>query len=73
MLKSQKQMESVKKSPEYLRCAQQEQLGYPLAPVCEMARHQASSIDEVRTNFFRNKFFKQVWRSLNKFGKILTS
>ena len=48
MLKSQKQMESVKKSPEYLRCAQQEQLGYPLAPVCEMARHQASSIDEVK-------------------------
>jgi hypothetical protein len=49
MIKSEKQQESVRTSPEFLRCAQQEQLGYPLAPICESARHQASAIDEFRT------------------------
>jgi len=49
MIKSGKQIEAVRKSPEFLRCKEQEQLGRPLAPVCEIVRHQAASVDEIST------------------------
>ena len=49
LTKSQQQIESVRTSPEFLRCTQEEQLERPLADVCELARHQAASVDEVNT------------------------
>merc|ERR1711862_419472 len=49
MLKSQKQIEAVRTSPEFVQCAEQIQLGQPLSQICEIIRHQAASIDEVRS------------------------
>jgi hypothetical protein len=48
MLKTQEQITSVKQSPEYLLCLEQERLGLKLTSVCEFIRHQAASIDELR-------------------------
>ena len=47
MVKTEQQKESVRTSPEFLRCTQEEQLGRPLSEVCELVRHQAASVDEV--------------------------
>lgn len=49
MAKSSEQKESVRQSPEYQRCTQVEQEGKKLSNVCEFARHQAASIDELQT------------------------
>ena len=48
MIKSQQQIESVRKSPEFQRCQQMEQEGRKLTNVCEFSRHQAASIDEIK-------------------------
>ena len=47
LTKTEQQKESVRTSPEFLRCTQEEQLDRPLAEVCELVRHQAASVDEV--------------------------
>ena len=47
LVKTEQQKESVRTSPEFLRCTQEEQLEHPLAEVCELVRHQAASVDEV--------------------------
>ena len=47
LVKSEQQIESVRNSPEFLRCTQEEQLGRPFADVCELVRHQATFVDEV--------------------------
>ena len=47
LVKSEQQIESVRNSPEFLRCTQEEQLGRPFAEVCELVRHQAAFVDEV--------------------------
>ena len=52
LVKSEQQKEAVRTSPEFLRCTQEEQLERPLADVCELARHQAASVDEVNTKRF---------------------
>merc|ERR1719431_45329 len=49
MIKTEQQKEAVRTSPEFLRCTQEEELEHPLAEVCELVRHQAASVDEVRT------------------------
>lgn len=49
MIKSQEQIEAVRNSPEFLRCTEQVKLGLPLSHVCEITRHQATSIDEIRS------------------------
>merc|ERR1712025_308284 len=49
LVKTEQHKESVRTSPEFLRCTQEEQLMNPLAEVCELVRHQAASVDEVRT------------------------
>jgi len=49
MKKTESQKESVRRSPEYLRCSEEEQQGKRLANVCEFTRHQAASIDEMKT------------------------
>ena len=48
LVKSEQQIESVRNSPEYLRCTQEEQLERPFADVCEVSRHQAASVDKVK-------------------------
>ena len=48
LIKSEQQIESVRNSPEFLRCTQEEQLGRPFADVCELVRHQAAHVDEVK-------------------------
>jgi len=48
MIKTEQLKEAVHTSPEFLRCTQEEQLN-PVADVCELVRHQAASVDEVRT------------------------
>jgi len=50
LVKTEQHKESVRTSPEFLRCTQEEQLENPLAEVCELVRHQAASVDEVRTD-----------------------
>ena len=47
LTKTEQQKESVRTSPEFLRCTQEEQLERPLSEVCELVRHQAASVDEV--------------------------
>ena len=47
LIKSEQQKESVRTSPNFLRCTQEEQLERPLSDVCELVRHQAASVDEV--------------------------
>lgn len=49
MTKTESQKEAVRRSPEYLRCSMEEQTGKILANVCEFTRHQAASIDEMKT------------------------
>merc|ERR1712142_1102317 len=49
LIKSEEQKQSVRASPEYLRCIQEEQLEHPLSAECELVRHQAASVDEIRT------------------------
>jgi hypothetical protein len=48
LVKSQEQKESVRRSPEWKRCSEEEQNGKKLADICEKSRHQAASVDEVR-------------------------
>ena len=48
LVKSEQQKEAVRISPEFLHCTQEEQLERPLADVCELVRHQAASVDEVK-------------------------
>ena len=48
MVKTEAQMQAIRASPEFLRCTQEEQLGRPLSEVCELVRHQAASVDEVK-------------------------
>merc|ERR1719219_1104429 len=49
MIKTEQLKEAVHTSPEFLRCTQEEQREHPLAEVCELVRHQAASVDEIRT------------------------
>merc|ERR1712142_615998 len=49
LIKSEQQKQSVRASPEYLRCIQEEQLEHPPSAECELVRHQAASVDEIRT------------------------
>merc|ERR1711935_1238398 len=49
MIKSPEQIQAVRNSPEFLRCTEQVKLGQPLSHVCEITRHQATSIDEIRS------------------------
>ena len=46
--KSEEQRESVRKSPEYLRCEAHEQQSMVLSPTCMKVRHQASSFDRIK-------------------------
>ena len=58
LVKSEQQIESVRNSPEFLHCTQEEQLGRPFAEVCELVRHQAAFVDEVNNQIF---FFALQW------------
>jgi len=58
LVKSEQQIESVRNSPEFLHCTQEEQLGHPFADVCEVVRHQAASVDEVRTELVIPAYFR---------------
>ena len=58
LVKSEQQIESVRNSPEFLHCTQEEQLGHPFADVCEVVRHQAASVDEVSNKMI---FFAFQW------------
>ena len=58
LLKTEQQTESVRNSPEFLRCTQEEHLGRPFADVCESIRHQAASVDEVSNKMI---FFAFQW------------
>merc|ERR1719315_886519 len=60
LVKTEQQKESVRTSPEFLRCTQEEQLEHPLAEVCEFVRHQAASIDEVRTEMIIPAFLRRL-------------
>ena len=57
LVKTEQQKESVRTSPEFLRCTQEEQLEHPLAEVCELVRHQAASIDEVNHCLQKRSWF----------------
>jgi len=57
ILKSQEQMRSVKLSPEYLRCKEQELEGKVLSNVCEYTRHQAASVDKLEAEIKFPTFF----------------
>jgi len=60
MVKTEQQKESVRTSPEFLRCTQEERLEHPLAEVCELVRHQAASVDEVRTEMIIPAFLRRL-------------
>jgi len=60
MVKTEQQKETVRRSPEFLRCTQEEQLERPLAEVCELVRHQAASVDEVRTEMIIPAFLHRL-------------
>merc|ERR1712002_1337230 len=60
MIKTEELKEAVRTSPEFLRCTQQEQLEHPLAEVCELVRHQAASVDEVRTEMVIPAFLRRL-------------
>jgi len=64
MVKSEEQKRSVRSSPEYQRCNQIEQEGKKLVNVCEFTRHQAASIDELKTEV-------QMPRSMYKYPTLL--
>jgi len=59
LVKSEQQKEAVRTSPEFLRCTQEEQLERPLADVCELVRHQAASVDEVRTELVVASYLRE--------------
>jgi len=48
MVKSEEQKQAIMQSPEFQRCSLLEQQGHPLAEVCELTRHQATSIDQIQ-------------------------
>merc|ERR1711962_1065383 len=60
MVKTESQRQAVRASPEFLRCTQEEQLGRPLSEVCELVRHQAASVDEVRTELVIPTFLHKL-------------
>merc|ERR1719244_2393025 len=60
MIKTEQLKEAVRTSPEFLRCTQEEQLEHPLAEVCELVRHQAASVDEVRTEMVIPAFLPRL-------------
>merc|ERR1719495_607663 len=60
MIKTEQLKESVRTSPEFLRCTQEEHLEHPLAEVCELVRHQAASVDEVRTEMVIPAFLPRL-------------
>merc|ERR1711936_821915 len=60
MVKTESQRQAVRASPEFLRCTQEEQLGRPLSEVCELVRHQAASVDEVRTELVIPTFLRKL-------------
>ena len=59
LTKTEQQKESVRTSPEFLRCTQEEQLDRPLSEVCDFVRHQAASVDEV-SNCFQITTFNSI-------------
>jgi len=59
LIKSEQQKESVRTSPNFLRCTQEEQLERPLSDVCELVRHQAGSVDEVRTELVIASYLRE--------------
>merc|ERR1719219_71140 len=60
MVKTEQLKEAVRTSPEYLRCTQEEALENSLAEVCELVRHQAASVDEVRTEMVIPAFLRTL-------------
>merc|ERR1719219_2192866 len=60
IVKTEQQKESVRTSPEFLHCTQEEQLEHPLAEHCELVRHQAASVDEVRTEMVIPAFLRRL-------------
>jgi len=60
LTKTEQQKESVRTSPEFLRCTQEEQLDRPLSEVCDLVRHQAASVDEVRTELVIPAFLRKL-------------
>merc|ERR1719347_579463 len=60
MVKTEAQRQAVRASPEFLRCTQEEQLGRPLSEVCELVRHHAASVDEVRTELVIPTFLRKL-------------
>merc|ERR1711931_265020 len=60
MVKTEAQRQAVRASPEFLRCTQKEQLGRPLSEVCELVRHQAASVDEIRTELVIPTFLRKL-------------
>merc|ERR1712168_1767181 len=60
MVKTEAQRQAVRASPEFLRCTQEEQLGRPLSEVCELVRHQAASVDEIRTELVVPTFLRKL-------------
>merc|ERR1719175_242965 len=60
LIKSEQQKQSVRASPEYLRCIQEEQLEHPLSEACELVRHQAASVDEIRTELVIPTFLRKL-------------
>merc|ERR1719431_284003 len=60
LTKTEQQKEAVRTSPEFLRCTQEEQLDHPLSEVCELIRHQAASVDEVRTELVIPTFLRNM-------------
>merc|ERR1712168_1325705 len=59
LIKSEQQKESVRPSPEFLRCTQEERLERPLTAVCELVRHQAASVDEVHTELVIASYLRE--------------
>jgi len=59
LIKSEQQKESVRTSPNFLRCTQEEQLERPLSDVCELVRHQAASVDEIRTELVIASYLRE--------------
>jgi hypothetical protein len=47
LTKTESQKQSVLRSPEYVRCVQEEGQGKKLSPICEKVRHQAVSADKL--------------------------
>ena len=46
--KTEAQTNSVKMSPEFKRCAEEEQAGRTLSPICTKIRNQAASLDRAQ-------------------------